>query len=239
MAPSADKLKGMQWKDAMPPEQKALQSLLRAEATFRQIQVAFGQRGGGGGGGGGGGAGRDLASLFDLELDTEKNQYETGADCFSAEQHEKDIDDALAEARCAGAPAGRARQAAAQQSATDFQERWQQEMLRREAEQLQRQMEQMANNGQQGQQVSRVSRDSRDSKVSKVSKDNKDSKASKARVPLPDRPRVRRVRRRRAVPKARTVRRHRAAKRAASLPASPAISGLNRLSTVFSRQPMP
>ena len=32
---------------------------------------------GGGGGGGGGGAARDLAALFDLELDTEKNQYET------------------------------------------------------------------------------------------------------------------------------------------------------------------
>ena len=61
------------WRDAIPNEQKALQHLLRAEATFRQIQVAFGSRGGGGGGG----AGRDLASLFDLELDTAKNQYET------------------------------------------------------------------------------------------------------------------------------------------------------------------
>ena len=55
-------------------EQKALQFLLRAEATFRQIQVAFGAQGGGGGGGG---AARDLAALFDLELDTEMNQYET------------------------------------------------------------------------------------------------------------------------------------------------------------------
>src|SRR5260370_10054581 len=63
MAPSADKLKGMQWKDAIPLEQKALQALLRAEATFRQIQIAFGQQGGGGGGGGSR-AGRDLASLF-------------------------------------------------------------------------------------------------------------------------------------------------------------------------------
>ena len=44
--------------------QQALQHLLRAEATFRKIEVAFGARGGGGGGGG---AGRDLASLFDLE----------------------------------------------------------------------------------------------------------------------------------------------------------------------------
>jgi len=76
MTPSSDKLKEMQWHDAIPAEQKALQYLLRAEATFRKIQVAFGQQRGGGGGGGGG-AGRDLASLFDLELDTEKNQYET------------------------------------------------------------------------------------------------------------------------------------------------------------------
>ena len=50
MAPSADKLKAMQWKDAIPLEQKALQALLHAEATFRQIEVAFGQQGGGGSG---------------------------------------------------------------------------------------------------------------------------------------------------------------------------------------------
>jgi hypothetical protein len=72
MEPSAEKLQRMQWKDALPLEQKALQALLRAEATFRKIEVAFGQTGGGGAGGGN--SGRDLASLFDLELDTEKNQ---------------------------------------------------------------------------------------------------------------------------------------------------------------------
>ena len=75
MGPAAQQLQQEKWKDAIPNEQKALQSLLRAEATFREIQVAFGARGGGGGGGGG--AARDLAALFDLELDTEKNQYET------------------------------------------------------------------------------------------------------------------------------------------------------------------
>src|SRR5438270_744380 len=95
MSPSADKLKGMQWKDAIPLEQKALQALLRAEATFRQIQIAFGQQGGGGGGGGNS-AGRDLASLFDLELDTEKNQYETAQTASPAEQRAKSVEDALA-----------------------------------------------------------------------------------------------------------------------------------------------
>jgi hypothetical protein len=151
MEPSADKLKAMQWKDAIPMEQKALQALLRAEATFRKIEVAFGQRGGGGGGGGN--SGRDLASLFDLELDTEKNQYETAQSSSPAEQREKEIEDALAKL---DALARRQEDLANQQhnSQQSFQERWQQEMLRREAEQLQRQMEQMARNGQgqQGQQ---------------------------------------------------------------------------------------
>ena len=152
MAPSADKLKAMQWKDAIPMEQKALQALLRAEATFRKIEVAFGQRGGGGGGGGGN-SGRDLASLFDLELDTEKNQYETAQSSSPAEQREKEIEDALAKL---DALARRQEDLANQMHnpQQSFQERWQQEMLRREAEQLQRQMEQMARNGQgqQGQQ---------------------------------------------------------------------------------------
>ena len=146
MAPSADKLKGMQWKDAIQFEQKALQALLHAESTFRQIQVAFGQQGGGGGGANS--AGRDLASLFDLELDTEKNQYETAQTATPAEQHEKSVEDALAKL---DALAKRQEELANQQRnpQQSFQERWQQEMLRREAEQLQRQMEQqLAQNGQ-------------------------------------------------------------------------------------------
>ena len=153
MVPSAEKLQGMQWKDAIPLEQKALQALLRAEATFRQIEVAFGQRGSGGGGGGTDSAGRDLASLFDLELDTEKNQYETAQSASPAEQHEKDVEDALEKL---DALAKRQEELANRQHNPQqgFQERWQQEMLRREAEQLQRQMEQLAKNGQQGQQGS-------------------------------------------------------------------------------------
>jgi hypothetical protein len=149
MQPAADKLKAMQWQDAMPIEQKVLQSLLRAESTFRQIQVAFGQRGGGGGGGGGS-AGRDLASLFDLEMDTQKNQYETAQTAATpAEQQAKKVDDALAKL---DALAKRQEELTQKQGnqAQNFQQRWQQEMLRREAEQLQREMEQMQ--GQQGQQ---------------------------------------------------------------------------------------
>lgn len=150
MSPSADKLQATQWKDAIPLEQKALQALLRAEATFRKIQVAFGQSGGGGGGMGN--TGRDLASLFDLELDTEKNQYETAQSASPAEQHAKDVEDALAKLDAlAKRQEEQANQRNPQQS---FEQRWQQEMLRREAEQLRRQMEEMAKNQQRGQEGS-------------------------------------------------------------------------------------
>lgn len=149
MAPSAEKLKGLQWQDAIANEQKALQYLLRAEATFRQIEVAFGQQSGGGGGGGS--AGRDLASLFDLELDTEKNQYETAQTGSAVDQRAKEVDDVLQKL---DALARRQEEIAQQQhnAPPTFQERWQQEMLRREAEQLQHQMEQLAQNNTQRQQ---------------------------------------------------------------------------------------
>jgi len=146
MGPAAQQLQQQKWKEALPSEQKALQNLLRAEATFRQIQVAFGSSGGGGGAGGG--AGRDLASLFDLELDTEKNQYETAQTAGSASQQQKEIDEALQKL---DQLARRQEELAQQQknNAQSSEQRWQQEMLRRQAEELQRQMEQMArNNGQ-------------------------------------------------------------------------------------------
>jgi len=150
MEPAAQQLKGEKWKDAIPNEQKALQFLLRAEATFRQIQVAFGARGGGGGGGG---AARDLAALFDLELDTEMNQYETRKSApTSAEQREQQIEDAL---KKLDELAKREEDLAQQQrnGPQTAQQKWQQEMLQREAEQLQREMEQqLGQNGQQAQQ---------------------------------------------------------------------------------------
>ncbi len=62
--------------DALPPEQRALQYLQRAEEAYEEVMV---QMGGGGAGGGGGQsqAAEDLADLFELELDKLQNQYET------------------------------------------------------------------------------------------------------------------------------------------------------------------
>lgn len=66
------RLADKQPKDALAPEQKALAHLQRAEGSFRDVQVAFGQ-----GGGGGGAQAEELADLFELELDKLRNQYET------------------------------------------------------------------------------------------------------------------------------------------------------------------
>jgi hypothetical protein len=60
---------------ALGPEQRALQNLQRAEAVFRDVQVAQGQQNGGGGGGEGE-ISEELADLFELELDRLSNQYE-------------------------------------------------------------------------------------------------------------------------------------------------------------------
>jgi hypothetical protein len=60
---------------ALGPEQRALQQLQRAEAAFREVQVARGQ--GGSAGGGSAASAEELADLFDLELDKLRNQYET------------------------------------------------------------------------------------------------------------------------------------------------------------------
>ncbi|NOT59078.1 MAG: hypothetical protein HOP19_02510, partial [Acidobacteria bacterium] len=66
-------LKGKNAKGALPPEQRALQNLLRADAIFREIQVAQQESGQGQGSQ----RAEELADLFELEMDKKKNQYET------------------------------------------------------------------------------------------------------------------------------------------------------------------
>ncbi|HKV04823.1 MAG TPA: hypothetical protein VJO53_06925 [Candidatus Acidoferrales bacterium] len=174
MSPASEKLQQRKWNDAIPNEQKALQYLLRAEATFRQIEVAFGNSGGGAGGS----AGRDLASLFDLELDTQKNQYETAQTASSGNQRDEAIDEAL---RKLDELARRQADLADQQrnSSEAMQQRWQQEMLRRETEELQRQVEQLSRNSQQGSGTS-SNQSSGSSSSSSGSQSGSDSRARQA-----------------------------------------------------------
>ena len=149
MDQAAVKLRERDWQGALTPEQKSLQYLSRAEATARDFQIAFGN-----GNGGGFGTGRDLEGMFDLELDREKNQYETGQNAASPEQKRKDMEEALAKLE---ELARRQQELADQrrQNQQAYEQRWQQELLKREAEELRRKMEQMARN-----QSSALSRDS-------------------------------------------------------------------------------
>jgi hypothetical protein len=77
MDSAATRLRDQAPGSALPPEQRALQQLQRAEAIFREVQVSMGQPQGGAQGGGGSPNAEDLADLFELELDKLQDQYET------------------------------------------------------------------------------------------------------------------------------------------------------------------
>ncbi|MEP7312749.1 MAG: hypothetical protein ABI859_09200, partial [Pseudomonadota bacterium] len=142
MEPAAEKLAKVDLQKAISDEQRALQYLLRAEATFRDIQVAM--QNNAGGGGGGAQAGRDVAEMTELEMDLEKNQYETESQSASAAAG-ADAENELV--RRLKELARRQEQLArqnAQRNATPEAQRWQQEQLKREAEELRRQLEQLA-----------------------------------------------------------------------------------------------
>ena len=146
MGPAADRLEEIELQAAVAPEQQALTNILRAEALITDIQVTRQQ----GGGGGGGGAARDFAELFELEMDLERNQYETedraafdeqgGAD----QQQQQVVDEAV---RKLQELARRQEELAEEmnrnnQQMTD-QDRWAQRELQRETEELLRELEQL------------------------------------------------------------------------------------------------
>jgi len=156
MYPASERLAAVELDDAIQPAQEALQHLLRAEAVFNEFQVNNQQQGGGGGGGGR--AQQDLAEMFELEMDLELNQYETGSNVSPQAQQaeEEDIMNQLDElARRQQQLANNLRN---QQQLTEAQ-RYQQEMLRREAEELQERLDELQQQreslqrGQQGQQT--------------------------------------------------------------------------------------
>lgn len=146
MEPAAVALHDFRLAEAVGPEQQALQFLLRAENLFTDIQVSMGQ-----GGGGGGGASRDLAEMFELEMDLEKNQYETGGGA-SGQQLEQEIDEAMKKLEELAKRQERLADRARDGDPPSFSQRWQQEMLRRGAEDLRRELEQLQQRQQAGQQ---------------------------------------------------------------------------------------
>ena len=135
MGPAGLLLKEQKLTESISPEQKALRHLRRAESIFRRIEISFGR------GGAGGQGGRDLADMFELEMDLEKNQYETGA--RSPQQLEREIDEALEKLRELAKRQEKLAERQRASQAPTFSQRWEQEMLRREAEELRRRLEEL------------------------------------------------------------------------------------------------
>ena len=158
MSPAAKHLSDSDFPQAIPSEQKALQHLLRAEALYSDIELQFRSAQGGGGGNQ---AGRDLAEMFELEMDLEKNQYETESRAAKDESPQQ-LAEAIRKLReLARRQEQLARQQQNQQQKPRESDRWQQEQLKRETEELRKQLEQLAQqNAQQNGQQSANSRGS-------------------------------------------------------------------------------
>lgn len=138
MDPAARHLSEFKLEDAISFEQQALQQLLRAEAAFRDVQVAM-QRDNASGSGSD--AERNFTEMFELEMDVDKNHYETQSQL--AERNERDeLDDALRKLKELAERQERLAQQANRANSTREQ-RWQQEQLRREAEDLRRRLEEL------------------------------------------------------------------------------------------------
>jgi hypothetical protein len=139
MQPSAQSLAALEFDEAVKHQQRALQYLKRAESVFNDIRVSRNQSGGGGGGGN---AGRDMAEMYELEMDLAKNQYETpDAAQQSSNATQNEQDDAFDRLKDLARRQQKLAEAAQRNEELSMAERWQQERLQRELEELQRELE--------------------------------------------------------------------------------------------------
>lgn len=134
MEPAAGHLSAFRLKEAVTPEQQALQQLLRAESAFREVQVSMQQEGGGEGSQ----AARNFAEMFELEMDVEKSQYENESQ-LSQQNTQQELNDAIRKLKELAERQEKLAQEQRSQQALQEQ-RWRQEQLRREAEDLRRRL---------------------------------------------------------------------------------------------------
>ena len=134
MEPAAIELDRAELEAAIAPEQKALQHLLAAEATVRDIDVSQSSSQGRGT------SGRSLEELVELELDPERNRYEVPQSPGQGEASDNDDWKKLEEL------AARKEQLAESNRGNEasLASRWQQERLRRELEDLRERLERRA-----------------------------------------------------------------------------------------------
>jgi hypothetical protein len=147
-------------KDALPPEQRALQRLLAADAIFREVQVAFGNQNNSGDGSGGEREQQELAGLFELELDKMKNQYETvqRAQQQRAEQQKSEAERRLEEL------------ARRQQQALEEQRRRQQGAANGSSSNQRQQQELIEETRKAARELERLSRERRDAQMQELSR---------------------------------------------------------------------
>ena len=147
MKAAEGKLQAVSPEGALPPEQKALQFLQKAEEEY-EVQVQMQRQQGGGGGGGAGSMAEDLADLFEMELDKMANQYETRQQASQQQQDQK-VDELLeklkelARRQEQEAERQRRRAAAGQQSSSGGGGQ-QQRALAEQAEEAARRLEQLS-----------------------------------------------------------------------------------------------
>lgn len=146
MTPAIKQLSALELQQAVPNEQQALQMLLRAESAFRDIQVARQQDSQGGSGGR---ASRDISELYELEMDLAKNKYETEKEISDKPQSaNQEVDAAIAKLKELAERQEKLAEQQRQQTEATNTDRWKQEQLRREAEELRRRLQEMAQQAQ-------------------------------------------------------------------------------------------
>jgi hypothetical protein len=136
MDPAAKHLNEFKLAQAVPVEQQALQQLLRAESAFRDVQVSMQQNSSGSGGAQ---EARNFAEMFELEMDVDKNHYETESQ-LAKENKQEELDEAVRKLKELAERQEKLAQEAQRAATPQREQRWRQEQLRREAEDLRRRL---------------------------------------------------------------------------------------------------
>ncbi|MDY0067416.1 MAG: hypothetical protein RBS02_13630 [Steroidobacteraceae bacterium] len=135
MDPAAKHLRQFRLSQALPVEQQALQQVLRAESAFRDVQVSMQQNGAADGAQ----AARNFTEMFELEMDLEKNQYESESQ-LSMQNRQQELEETIRKLKELAQRQERLAQEAGRTPMRAEEQRWKQEQLRREAEDLRRRL---------------------------------------------------------------------------------------------------
>lgn len=146
MKAAVTSLTEMSLAEALMAEQKALQSILRAEAQINKTQVTMNRSQSSGGGGGGQQEQEDLRELFEMEMGELENRYELPqqAQGGGQQQSNNELMDRLKELARRQERIARAQRELSRRDLDEEQRRRQLEQLRRQQEELSRDLQQLA-----------------------------------------------------------------------------------------------